>query len=206
MSETPNSPRDNPDMPRDPTGDAGLPYDSTLPTPPRRRGGALLWLLLLVALLLLGWWWFTQREVSGPLPGELGTPATTAEPAVTETQQKAAVVERERKAAQAKARKVAKPAVPKTTDARPIAGQNPAPDYPREALRRGVAGTVLLHVDVAADGTATNVDFAHRSGSAELDRAAMNAVRKWHFTPAKRNGKAVDSSVTVPVEFVLPKN
>lgn len=179
------------------TGDAGAP---------RKRGGAVLWLLLLVALLLLGWWWFGQRGaeqvVPEPIPG-----TTTGEPAATAAAEaeKAATEAREKKAAQDKARKPSKPAAPRTTEPKPLAG-NPQPDYPRDAQRRGLSGRVLLRIDVAADGTATNVDFVQRSGTPELDRAAMNAARKWRFTPARRDGKAVASSVSVPIDFVLPKN
>lgn len=171
---------------------------------PRKRGGAVLWLLLLVALLLLGWWWFNQRSAQ---QAETALPAATAPTGETA----APAAEAERAAAEARKQRSAekprkpKPAAPRVTEARPLAGQNAQPEYPRDAQRRGLSGSVLLRVDVAADGTATNVDFVQRSGAPELDRAAMNAVRKWRFAPARRDGKPIASSVNVPVDFVLPE-
>lgn len=77
----------------------------------------------------------------------------------------------------------------------------PAPRYPVEALRNGESGTVVLHVDVGADGVPTNVQVAKSSHSRSLDRAASEAVRQWHFHPAQRNGQPVAGSVQVPVAF-----
>lgn len=207
MNQTP----DNPDDKRVPNdgnrGNTGGTSTNDVVEPRKRGGGAVLWLLLLVALLLLGWWWFSQRGVTEmaeqPPAGTTGEPGVTA-PASAEQ----AAAEARKKAAetQAKPRKPSKPAAPRVTDASPIAGRNPQPEYPRDAQRRGQSGRVLLRVDVGADGTATNVDFVQRSGTPELDRAAMNAVRKWHFSPARRDGKPIASSVNVPIDFVLPKS
>jgi hypothetical protein len=36
-----------------------------------------------------------------------------------------------------------------------------------------------------------------------LIKAASDAAAQWHFTPAKRNGKAVESYAWVPVQFDL---
>lgn len=77
----------------------------------------------------------------------------------------------------------------------------PAPRYPVEALRNGESGTVLLHVEVGADGVPTDVQIAKSSHSRSLDRAASEAVRQWRFHPAQRNGQPVAGSVQVPVAF-----
>src|SRR5699024_6487713 len=60
---------------------------------------------------------------------------------------------------------------------RPIAGQTPSPTYPASELRRGRGGTVVLRVEVGADGRPTGVTVASSSRSRALDRAAMSAVR-----------------------------
>lgn len=192
MNETPKNPDDNR------AGD-GVP---------RKRNNAVLWLLLVVALLLLGWWWFGQRGAQETMP-EPAPGATVGEPAATAAAEaeKAAAEARQKKAAEAaKPRKPGKPAAPRVTEPKPIASASTQPDYPRDAQRRGQSGRVLLRVDVAPDGSIANIDFVQRSGTPELDRAAMNAVRKWRFTPARSDGKAVASSVNVPIDFVLPKN
>lgn len=78
---------------------------------------------------------------------------------------------------------------------------SPPPRYPVEALRNGESGTVILRVDVSADGVPTQVEVARSSRSRSLDRAASEAVRRWTFRPAQRNGQPVAGSVQVPVAF-----
>lgn len=83
----------------------------------------------------------------------------------------------------------------------PIAVIRPAPRYPNEALRRNVGGTVRVQVLVAADGSVDRLELAESSGDRFLDRAALEAVRRWRFQPAVRNGQPVAASVIVPLEF-----
>lgn len=83
----------------------------------------------------------------------------------------------------------------------PVPLSTPAPRYPADALRNQESGTVLLRVDVGADGVPTQVQVAKSSRSRSLDRAASEAVRQWRFRPAQRNGQAVPGSVQVPVAF-----
>ncbi|CBA16197.1 energy transducer TonB [Xanthomonas albilineans] len=83
----------------------------------------------------------------------------------------------------------------------PIEGQMPPPRYPAEALRRGEAGTVLVHVDVDNSGMPTGVTLIKRSGSRDLDRAAMESVRRWRFRPAQQNGRPVPASIDIPIDF-----
>ncbi|MET0581022.1 MAG: energy transducer TonB [Pseudoxanthomonas sp.] len=83
----------------------------------------------------------------------------------------------------------------------PLSGQTPSPRYPSEALRRGESGTVLVRVEVDANGAPAGVALVQRSGSRDLDRAAMEAVRKWRFMPAQRDGQAVAASLVIPIDF-----
>ncbi len=75
------------------------------------------------------------------------------------------------------------------------------PNYPREALQRGVGGTVRVQATVSADGSVERMELAESSGNRFLDRAAMEAVRRWRFEPAMRNGQPVSATVTIPIEF-----
>jgi protein TonB len=106
----------------------------------------------------------------------------------------------------APAPRVAEPATPgevatATPGVDPTPLSSPAPRYPVEALRNGESGTVLLHVEVGANGVPTDVQVAKSSRSRSLDRAASDAVRQWRFHPAQRNGQPVAGSVQVPVAF-----
>ncbi len=176
---------------------------------PRSRSNGLIWLLLLLALAALGWWWFSQRaniDDDSTLPPMDGTATTTpvigdgnALPSENDAADRAATP---RKKPATKPRQVAKATTPRIIAARPL--NNPQPEYPRDAQRRGETGTVILRVSVGADGSAGDIDFVQRSGSQALDRAAQQAVRKWRFTPEMRGGVATASTVQVPVVFTLP--
>jgi periplasmic protein TonB len=78
---------------------------------------------------------------------------------------------------------------------------NPPPLYPAVSRLRNETGTTMLRVHISAGGQALAVDVSQSSGSSKLDQAAVNAVRKWRFVAAKRGGTAVDSWVTIPIEF-----
>jgi len=80
---------------------------------------------------------------------------------------------------------------------------NRPPDYPLEALRQRLEGTVLLRVYVAADGRVAGVEILHSSGHSILDAAAVRAVRSWKFAPATRGGWPVAATVRQPVRFSL---
>jgi protein TonB len=83
--------------------------------------------------------------------------------------------------------------------AKPI--RSPQPRYPAQAMRRGESGTVLLQVQVDAQGRPSRVDVVQSSRSRTLDREAQRAVEQWLFSPAIRNGRVVPSNVLVPIEF-----
>lgn len=80
---------------------------------------------------------------------------------------------------------------------------NPPPDYPGAAQQRGWQGTVLLKVHVLASGLPDHVGLASSSGHESLDDAAVEAVTRWRFTPARRGAQAIDGWVQVPIDFKL---
>ncbi|WP_347258753.1 energy transducer TonB [Methylocaldum sp.] len=80
---------------------------------------------------------------------------------------------------------------------------NPKPVYPGIARRRHWEGLVLLRVYVTADGRCGELSVQRSSGHDVLDEAALEAVKKWRFVPAKRGDVAQASWVTVPIEFQL---
>lgn len=93
-----------------------------------------------------------------------------------------------------------------TRQPRPEAGLgNPAPAYPWISRRRGEQGRVILDVAVTADGHAKEVRIKRTSGSARLDQAAVAAVRKWRFSPARSAGRSVPGRIDVPIAFRLTK-
>lgn len=77
------------------------------------------------------------------------------------------------------------------------------PTYPTEARRAHEQGTVKLLVLVGTDGKVSDIKIAGSSGSDRLDRAALQAVRRWRWSPTMSGGAptAVRGYVTIP--FVL---
>ncbi|GAA4866283.1 energy transducer TonB [Luteimonas vadosa] len=157
---------------------------------PKQGFNPLLLILVLIALLAFGWYWFNQRGSVEPASAPDDIPAVD----IGSARETAAETER----ATAKA---SRPAVPADRDAYAVARLQPS--YPPTAFRAGEEGTVIVRVDVDAQGNVTAVDVARRSDSRELDREAVNAVREWTFEPAIRGGKPVASTVQVPIEFKL---
>ena len=80
---------------------------------------------------------------------------------------------------------------------------NPKPDYPIPSLRRREEGIVLLNVLVQTDGTPAAISLNRSCGHPLLDRAALDAVHRWTFEPARAAGVPVSSLVVVPVRFSL---
>jgi protein TonB len=87
--------------------------------------------------------------------------------------------------------------------ARPQYRANPPPPYPPDARRKRQEGVVLMMVQVTAAGQAGEVKVQRSSGYESLDAAAVKAVRRWRFEPARRWGQPEESRVEVPVRFVL---
>jgi len=80
---------------------------------------------------------------------------------------------------------------------------NPRPPYPLSAARQGAEGRVLLLAEVLPDGRAGRVSLEKSSGHALLDASAMNTVRSWRFTPARKDGVVTTQAVLIPIDFTL---
>jgi protein TonB len=56
---------------------------------------------------------------------------------------------------------------------------------------------------VGTDGAPKDIKVETSSGYRELDRAAIEAARKWRFNPAIKNGQKTEGYVRVPVAWNL---
>lgn len=77
------------------------------------------------------------------------------------------------------------------------------PRYPPAALAVRASGQVLIRIAVAADGGLGSPELQTSSKNDDLDRAAIEAVSAWRFSPRICDGRAVDSEAFVPIEFNL---
>ena len=76
------------------------------------------------------------------------------------------------------------------------------PAYAEEARLARLQGTVVLYIEVGADGLAHNVQITQGLGLGLDDRAAA-AVKQWRFQPGMKDGVAVPVAATVEVNFRL---
>jgi periplasmic protein TonB len=103
-----------------------------------------------------------------------------------------------------------RPATDPAVDTGPVAGVRleyasaPPPPYPREQVRSGTQGTVLLRVLVDLDGKPLDVTIHKSSGNRDLDRAAQRHIlRNWTFRPAMKDGRPIQAIGIVPIDFKL---
>jgi protein TonB len=75
-------------------------------------------------------------------------------------------------------------------------------DYTEDARQRHITGDVLLEIVVQRDGSVGDVKVL-QGLSWGLNERAVQAVRQWRFTPARRQGSPVDVIVEVAVEFKI---
>lgn len=80
---------------------------------------------------------------------------------------------------------------------------NPKPPYPMVARRMGYHGTVVLDVEVLAEGRAGEVTLHKSCGYDILDKSAIQTVKMWKFSPALRFGQPVTQKFQVPIKFSL---
>ncbi len=77
------------------------------------------------------------------------------------------------------------------------------PGYPGSARKAGREGIVTVRVLVGTDGTPASVTVRATSGHEDFDDAAVQAVKKWRFSPARRAGVPVASFHDVRIRFRL---
>ncbi|KZC17569.1 energy transducer TonB [Rhodanobacter sp. FW510-R12] len=75
--------------------------------------------------------------------------------------------------------------------------------YPTAAMRARQEGWVVVSFTVDADGKTSDVKVVESQPRHVFDRAAMDAVERYQFTPAMRNGVAVSSTKQQRIEFKL---
>lgn len=91
-------------------------------------------------------------------------------------------------------------------DERPQVFREVPPVYPADALARRLEDVVIVKALVAEDGRVADVQVLRRSQkSPAFEAAAIEAVRQWVFTPARRKGQAVACWFNVGVPFQLPR-
>jgi len=78
----------------------------------------------------------------------------------------------------------------------------PEPEFSEDARRAKYQGTVLLWLIVDTSGQVLDVRITTPLGMG-LDEKAVEAVRKWQFEPAKKNGEPVPVQIAIETDFHL---
>jgi protein TonB len=76
-----------------------------------------------------------------------------------------------------------------------------APVYPAIAQSAKISGIVIIEATIGRDGTV--IETRVLRSVPLLDKAAVDAVRQWRFTPTLLNGVPVPIVMTVTVNFEL---
>jgi len=76
------------------------------------------------------------------------------------------------------------------------------PEYSEEARKARLTGTVVLYVEIDERGQVSRVEVRQALGLG-LDEKAVEAIKKWRFRPARKDGRPVPSVALVDVGFRL---
>ena len=80
----------------------------------------------------------------------------------------------------------------------------PDPEFSDEARDAKYQGTVVLRTMIGTDGLPRDIRI-HRSLGKGLDEKAVEALRRWRFAPALKDGQPVRVEITVEVRFKLQR-
>ena len=81
--------------------------------------------------------------------------------------------------------------------------ENPHPEYPIIARKKGWQGRLLLAVHIDKNGNVLNIDVKETSGYEILDRVSLKTIRDWKFFPARHGDRYVEDNIDIPVSFKL---
>ena len=85
-------------------------------------------------------------------------------------------------------------------DQKPRVVYQPAPVYPAALRSRKIDGVVTVIFVVDANGRVANAKV-EKSSDPAFDKPALDAVRKWKFEPAMKEGRKVSAKMRAPIRF-----
>jgi outer membrane biosynthesis protein TonB len=90
-----------------------------------------------------------------------------------------------------------------------------AAEYTEKAAEAGLKGKAVIEVTIDRNGVPQDPKFVgfYEAGAANsvkvdplgLDKSAIAAVRKWRFTPARKNFDSIPAQATIVVDFSGPE-
>lgn len=78
-----------------------------------------------------------------------------------------------------------------TVDVKPRVTSRPPLEYPKEAVKKGIKGYVVINMLIGKDGSVEVAKVLESQPAGVFDQAALDAVYSWKFSPAKYKAKPV---------------
>jgi TonB family protein len=124
--------------------------------------------------------------------------ATTSQPLATPSQAMATPVPRRPASGSGSGS-----SAPPTDTREPRLIQHVAAEYPPEAARRGIEGSVDVGFTVSPQGKVEDASVLSAVPADIFNRAALSAVRRWKYEPKTENGVPVEAHVQLRLQFKL---
>jgi len=96
-------------------------------------------------------------------------------------------------------------AVPARADEKlepPVPVRTTAPDYPESMRVARLSGLVLVNCLIDEKGSVQDMRVEKASND-QFVKPAMQALSKWRFKPAQRDGAKVSTRVSIPIRFTF---
>lgn len=90
-------------------------------------------------------------------------------------------------------------------DHAPVVTAQPSPTYPRSLRVANIEGSATLAFTVNAAGTVEDAEVTNATEPA-FGASALAAVRQWKFRPGRKEGRNVNTRMTVPMRFQIEAN
>jgi protein TonB len=85
-------------------------------------------------------------------------------------------------------------------DVNPVPIKTPPPAYPDEMKVHAVSGTVALSIVIDETGAVASSSVV-KSTHPQFEGPALDAIKKWKFKPAQKDGTPVKMRLNVPIRF-----
>ncbi|HKB92476.1 MAG TPA: energy transducer TonB [Opitutaceae bacterium] len=85
-------------------------------------------------------------------------------------------------------------------DESPVPVKTPPPKYPFAMRRDKISGIVTVAVIIDEKGNVIDATIS-KSSNPEFEAPSLEAVKSWHFKPAKVGGKEVKVRVVIPLKY-----
>lgn len=142
-----------------------------------------------------------ERTFKGPVQPKQATPVPTT--SLRPTQQNTPFADLDNTAPSTNGPDLTVPEINTSSGiTRPVPKYSVKPAYPKNARRAEKEGKVFLKAIITVDGIAKDI-VAETNLGFGFEEAAIAALKKFKFTPAKENGKAIEYAVRIPFEFKL---